>query len=368
MKIVAAIHSGQAATRPVVNKVGMPLRGSPYFGLDERALTHTPPETIGTASERHPYLVWTPLARLLCAVFFILLICHPLRADDPVTLAPIQEETIAKLYGPVEREAELEEFATRAAAVKVPDQTVVEARLAYGIRTRTLDEHLKEAVRQLDNLCQKLQWRKEDSRLFNSADEAEGVLSFARALFAAQDKNEPEYERCMKEAFWKNPGSGPVLAGELRTHREMASLLNLTIPMHKRLKTSVGEEKTLDDFATGKKALLLVFWTADNPLSLELIDPLKANAVKLSRGDVETVWINVQDARGSAERVRRARDVKSPWLVDSEERPLSKLLRVDSLPRAVLVDPNGRVRYHGYPLSAELDTALRDLGVETTAD
>lgn len=45
-----------------------------------------------------------------------------------------------------------------------------------------------------------------------------------------------------------------------------------------------------------------------------------------------------------------------------------KLLRVDSLPRAVLVDPYGWVRHHGYSLSAKLDTTLRDLGVETTAD
>ena len=309
-----------------------------------------------------------PLARRFLLAFLAILAIYTARADDPVTLAPIQEEMIAKLYGPVEREAELEEFATRAAAVKVPDQTIAEARLAYGIRTRTLDEHLKETVRQLDNLRQKLQWRKEDSRLFNTADEAGGILFFAHALLAAQDRNEPEYERCMKEAFWMNPEAGPVLAGELRTHREIASLLNLTVPMHKHLKTSVGQEQTLDDLATGKKALLLIFWTTDNPLSLDLIDPLKANAARLSRADVETVWINVQDARGSAERVRKARDIKSPWLVDSEERPLAKLLRVDSLPRAVLVDTNGRVRYHGHPISAELDAALKDLGVDTTAD
>ncbi len=306
---------------------------------------------------------------LLLAIFLARPAIYPVRADDPVTLAPIQEEIIAKLYGPVEREAELEEFATRAAAVKVPDQTIAEARLAYGIRTRTLDEHLKETVRQLDNLCEKLLWRKEDSRLFNSSEEAEGVLSFAHALIAAQAKDEPKYEEYMKQAFWLNPEAGPVLAGELRTHREMGSLLNLTIPMHKHLKTSAGQDLTLDDLATGKKALLFIFWTTDNPVSLALIDQLKANAAKLSRADVETVWINVQDARGSAESVRKARDIKpTVWLVDSEERPLARLLRVDNLPRAVLVDPYGRVHYHGYPISAELDTALTDLGVDPVAD
>ncbi len=41
----------------IVNKAGMPLRGSPYFGLADRTCGSTYlPENLGTASERHPYL------------------------------------------------------------------------------------------------------------------------------------------------------------------------------------------------------------------------------------------------------------------------------------------------------------------------
>ena len=309
-----------------------------------------------------------PLAWLLAVLLWGGSVVSCVRADDPVTITPLQEEIVAKLYGPVERQADLEDFAARATALKVPDQTIAEARLAYGIRTRTLDERLQESIRQLDNLCRQQQWRKEDSRLFNTADEAQGVLFFARALFAARDKNDAEYERCMKEAFWMNLEAGPVLAGELRVHRAMASLLNLHVPMNKPLKTSAGQPTTFKDLVEGKTGILLIFWTSDSQPSLDLIDPLKASAERLARGNVATVWIDSQDVRGHAEQVRKAHDVKFPWLVDAEDRPVAKALRVDTLPRAVLVDQYGRVRYHGYPVSADLDSTLKELGVDTTGD
>lgn len=291
-----------------------------------------------------------------------------LRAEDPVALAPLQEDAVAKLFGPVERAVEFEEYAARAAVARVPEQTIAEARLAYGIRTRTLDARLEETVRQLHALCETHQWRKEDSRVCNTDAEAEGVLFFARALFAGRDGNEAEYARCMKEAFWLNPSAGPVLAGELRVHREAADLLNLRVPMHKTLKTSAGEPKTLDDYMTGRNALLLVFWTGGNDLSGDLLDTLTATAARLDRQKIGVVGVNVQDLRGSAELERKRHDFKVPWLVDSPDRPLSRLLRVADTPRAVLVDPSGHVRYHGFPRAAALDSALRELGVELSAD
>lgn len=291
------------------------------------------------------------------------------RADDPVTVVPLQEDAIGRLFSSVERAADFEEYAAHAVVAKVPEQTIAEARLAYGVRTRLLDTHLEEAVRQLHALCEAHQWRKEDSRLFNTDAEVEGVLFFARALLADRDHQEDEYARCMKEAFWLNPSAGPALAGELRVHREMADLLNLRVPMHKTLKTSAGEPKTLDDYMAGKSALLLIFWTGGNDLSGQLLDTLTATAVRLDRQKIGTVGINVQDLRGSAELERKRHDFKIPWLVDPPDRPLSRLLRVSETPRAVLLDPAGHIRYHGFPRAAALDSALRELGGEpATAD
>ncbi len=290
------------------------------------------------------------------------------RAADPVGLAPLQEEIINRLYGPVERPADLEEFAARAVALKVPDQTIAEARLAFGIRTRTLDARLEETIRQLHRLREDHAWRKEDSRLFNTDTEAEGVLCFASALLADRAGNAPEYERCMKEAFWLNPGSGSILAGELRVHRDMADLLKLRVPMHKPLKNSVGDAKTMTDLIGSNNALLLVFWTSGNDLNASLLDTLTDYAAKLEPQKVIVVGINVQDLHGSAELERKKHNIKIPWLVDSIDRPMSKILRVVNTPTAVLVLPDGTVSYHGFPRSAALDSALKVLSVDLSAN
>ena len=296
------------------------------------------------------------------------LVAGTTRADEPVSLAPFQEEIIAKLYGPVEVPAELEQSAARAAELKVPDQTIAEARLAFGIRTRTLDARLEEAIRQLRRLHDAHTWRKEDSRLFNTDDEAEGVLCFADALRADRAHDEAEYERRMKEAFWLNPGAGPILAGELRVHRDMADLLKLRVPMHKPLHNSLGESRSLGDVIGGNSALLLIFWTSGNDLSGAMLETVTDYAARLERQKVEVVGINVQDLRGSAEQERKNHGIKIPWLVDSVDRPLAKILRVDHTPTAVLVLPDGTISYHGFIRSAALDSALKAVNVDLSAN
>ena len=145
---------------------------------------------------------------------------------------------MAKLVGPIERASKLENTPC-AALLQVPDQTIAEARVASSVCLRTLNAHLEKAVHQLHALCEAHGWRKEDSQIFNTDAEIEGVLFFARALLADRDGHEDEYARCMKEAFWLNPNAGPALAGELRVHGEATDLLNLRVPMHKRGRNAV---------------------------------------------------------------------------------------------------------------------------------
>jgi hypothetical protein len=51
-----------------------------------------------------------------------------------------------------------------------------------------------------------------------------------------------------------------------------------------------------------------------------------------------------------------------PWVLEPREQPLSKLLRIDSIPRAVLVTPDGKIAFSGHPEDRELETALSKIG------
>jgi hypothetical protein len=49
------------------------------------------------------------------------------------------------------------------------------------------------------------------------------------------------------------------------------------------------------------------------------------------------------------------------WLVEPADRPLSRLLEVDTIPHVVLISPDGKVLYAGHPSDAGLTAALAKL-------
>jgi hypothetical protein len=49
------------------------------------------------------------------------------------------------------------------------------------------------------------------------------------------------------------------------------------------------------------------------------------------------------------------------WLVDLEKTPISRSLRVQSLPIMVLVSPSGTILFNGHPSSDDLWNALKKI-------
>ena len=70
--------------------------------------------------------------------------------------------------------------------------------------------------------------------------------------------------------------------------------------------------------------------------------------------------MNTENA-DKAEGVRRKRGIEFTWLVEPNGRPLSQMLKINSIPRMILVNPEGKVLFNGHPMDDELTTALAEL-------
>jgi hypothetical protein len=65
------------------------------------------------------------------------------------------------------------------------------------------------------------------------------------------------------------------------------------------------------------------------------------------------------DAQTIAERVRNDKNMgEMPWLLEPAERPFSTLLEIDSIPRMVLLTPEGKILFNGHPEDPALWEAL----------
>ncbi|MBT4666197.1 MAG: redoxin family protein [Opitutae bacterium] len=166
---------------------------------------------------------------------------------------------------------------------------------------------------------------------------------------------------------------GPRIQAFMRPRMEVAQarerkeekklMANLKVPMNLEIQTSAGEKTTLGDLAKGKKGVLLDFWASWCGPCMNLMPELQKKAKKLGSKGILVAGMNTENA-GKAESVREKRKIGFTWLVEPEGRPLSQMLKINSIPRMILVAPDGKVLFNGHPMDDELVSTLADLGVK----
>jgi thiol-disulfide isomerase/thioredoxin len=202
----------------------------------------------------------------------------------------------------------------------------------------------------------------EDSFLFGSEREWRGMGSLLRARQAMLAGEEAAFEEHAKEAFWLSPEMAPLLVEWISGYRQDKAMASYTMPMDLELRSADGGTTTLAALGEGKKAILLDFWASWCGPCMQLMPELKKKAALLAPQGVVVAGMNtenLEDARG----VKEERAIDFPWLVEPEERPYSRDLGIDSIPRMILVTPEGKVLYNGHPMDPRLESVLAELGV-----
>ena len=145
--------------------------------------------------------------------------------------------------------------------------------------------------------------------------------------------------------------------------KQMAAMVKLRLPMDLEVSTSTGEKTTLGKLAEGKKGVLLDFWASWCGPCLALMPELEKKAEKYGPQGVVVAGMNTENA-AKAEGLRKKRGIEFAWLVEPEGRPFSRLLKINSIPRMVLVTPEGKVLFNGHPKDDALAPALANLGAK----
>lgn len=208
---------------------------------------------------------------------------------------------------------------------------------------------------------------------FHSERQLIGLVASIRAIRAYEANDVAEFEKQAGSSYINAPQYNQAfgllqLMTELRRKEvQELAMANLRIPMNLTIASADGEEKTLTEWLGGNQALLIDFWASWCGPCMQLMPELRTKAETLPSQGVVVAAMNTDadDPFGKAKKVRDQHNMNlMPWLLEPEERPLSRLLMIDSIPRMILVSPEGKVLYNGHPMDPNLKSALAGLDVK----
>jgi thiol-disulfide isomerase/thioredoxin len=295
--------------------------------------------------------------------------CTTLPAQTPEESAAGAKALLQRLFAQETSAEELQALVKEANKAGIPRQQIIEAKLVWGLRHQDT-AFLVKILPEVEILA--ASFDSANAALLPSAEAAQGFISYIKALKAGEAKDEAGFKNNILEAIWLNPQQAPVFLQSIEKFRRESKMESLVVDLKIPLTNSMGEATTLHDQLGGKKALLLDFWASWCGPCMNLMPALKKKAEKLSAHGIVVAAMNKDDenAESIAERIRKEQNATLPWLVEPPDRPYSKVFEIQSIPRMILLSPEGKVLFNGHPEDPALWAALKkiDASIEAPAN
>lgn len=246
-------------------------------------------------------------------------------------------------------------------AAKFPEQVLLEAQLARTLFARDMPAlvALKEP---LQNMGATLDLGL--SHLFIDRKSYDSLVQGVLAAQARQKEDEAGFETHLKEALWLAPEPLQMLYLQwLESYRIEEAMKNVVVPFDRKVDTAQGTQTTLHEVLGGNKALLIDVWATYCPNCMAAMDEKNAKSAKLAAQGVVLAGLNIEGDPAIAQKVKKAKNITMPWLVEAVDGTYNVLLQTDKLPQTVLVSPAGKVLFNGSPNDPALKYALKKIGV-----
>jgi hypothetical protein len=267
--------------------------------------------------------------------------------------APLGRETaLDNLLSERESDKALDAAITAARKSGISEQAILEARFLYHV-----DRHEDKAIAAMlpGFLKQRDLFKLADSEIFATSDDWLAVVEYVRAIDSLVKGDKAAFKTHITEAFWLSPRQAAAFAPHIERMRLDDAMSAVKIDFDTRLlPLAGGDPVALETLITGKKALLLHFWSPASPECENSMPDFIATATALGEKGIAVASL-VED--GEPEILTNARKMIQPlglkppgaWLVDSKHQPLGRELRVRTLPLFILVSNEGRVLFNGDP-------------------
>lgn len=293
-----------------------------------------------------------PIAASSLALF-VLLGFSIANAQDKEAVQPADKQNaLEELLAERDSDKAMEAAIDHARKSGVSEQAILEARFLYHVDRR---EDAKIAAMLPEFLKRREGFKLEDSAIFALEEDWLAVVEYVQAIDALEKNDKASFKKHITEAFWLSPRQAAAFAPQVERIRLEEFMRAVKVDFTTSLQAvNQGDTVALEALISGKKALLLHFWSPLSPECEAAMPDFAATAAELEAHGVAVASLIPENSPKQLSAARAMIDSLEGkpcgrWLVDSLKKPLGRELRVQNLPTMVLVSSQGAVLFNGDP-------------------
>ena len=251
----------------------------------------------------------------------------------------------------------------KARAAGASPQALLEARFLYHV-----DRHEDARIAALlpEFIEREKSFKVEDSEIFAVAEDWLAVVEYVRAIDALQRDDRDAFKHHITEAFWLSPRQGAAFAPHIERLRLAETLAKVRVAPTRTFTGIDGRSVPVLPVDGQPAAVLFHFWSPFSRECEATLDDFATTAAALGKSGVRVITLVVDGAPSlgeTRELLQQGGFAEPPghWAVDPAEPPLSRQLRVQSVPTFVVLGIDGKALAHGHPSEDSVWRALEKI-------
>jgi hypothetical protein len=273
-----------------------------------------------------------------------------------------RERIFKELFKPSSELEKFKELVKTANLAGIPRQQILEARLLWGLKNEQ-DGYIIEMLSEIEVLAENFDLT--DAAVMVSKDQIRSLACYARALKMKLDGKMEDFKASVLEALWLYPENGKLLLPLIERNRRLMDMDKISLDLYSPILTTSGVKTNFNEILAGQKALLLFFWSTEVDLSTKWLIDLNAIEEHYKKSGIVLAGVNVNGPAklATAEKLRNDNDVQCSWLQETPDLFWRKLLQIHTVPRWVLISPEGKVLFNGMMNEPRFASLLNQLNL-----